>query len=190
MLHYYRMTYVALLRGINVGGKNRVEMARLRSCLIDLGYQDVSTYINSGNVIFRAPKQNPEKLAVQIEQALAKEFELTVPVLIRNRSQMQGIVDAITKAWDNLDSSRVDVLFLWRAYDRPTIVDDIKSNPEIEDTLYVAGALVWRVDHSAVTRSGLQKIVGTDLYREITIRNLNTTRKLAALVKQASSKTS
>ncbi|HTP01491.1 MAG TPA: DUF1697 domain-containing protein, partial [Anaerolineales bacterium] len=88
-------TYVILLRGINVGGKNKVPMAALKECLQELGFSHVSTYIASGNVIARSGK-SAAQVQAQIEKALPRRFKLDsklIKVLVLTRRQLQGIIE-------------------------------------------------------------------------------------------------
>ncbi|HMS42673.1 MAG TPA: DUF1697 domain-containing protein [Pyrinomonadaceae bacterium] len=86
------MKYVAFLRGINVGGKNKVKMETLREVCDALGFENVKTYINSGNVIFETAKTNDKKLAERLEKAIEKEFALNIKVMIRAISEIESIV--------------------------------------------------------------------------------------------------
>src|SRR2546423_7350632 len=81
---------IALLRGVNVGGKKRVEMAKLRSVVEELGYTDVRTYVNSGNVVYTGPKRS----AKHVERALAEAFGFAVPVVLRTRDELAAVVEA------------------------------------------------------------------------------------------------
>src|SRR5215203_4182171 len=88
-------TYVILLRGINVGGKNKVPMAGLKKCLEELGFSNVSTYIASGNVILESDKP-ADKIKAQIEKALPEQFKLDseiINVLVLTYKQFQAVVD-------------------------------------------------------------------------------------------------
>ena len=173
------MVYVALLRGINVGGKKRVEMARLRESFERLGFSDVQTYINSGNVIFRHDRAPDERA---IETALESEFGFEIKVVVRDRKNIQALVEALPDDWVNDATMKCDVMFLRAEVDGPEVLDQVTAKPGIDDVKYVDGALLWRVDRPDVTRSGMTKIVGTDLYKRMTVRNCNTVRKLAALM--------
>ncbi len=86
------MKYVAFLRGINVGGKNKVKMETLREILSAQGFTNVKTYINSGNVLFETAKTDDKKLATQIENAIEKEFALKIKVMTRQISEIENIV--------------------------------------------------------------------------------------------------
>lgn len=174
------MVYVALLRGINVGGKNKVEMAKLKLTFERLGFSNVKTYINSGNVIFVTEK---EPSVSKVEAAIAKDFSLEVPVVIRSLKQIEAVTQKVPEAWTNDGAMKCDVMFLWADIDSPKILQQVKHKPELEDVLYLPGALIWRIDRANVNRGGLLKIVGTDIYKRMTIRNINTVRKLHNLMK-------
>ena len=175
------MTYVALLRGINVGGKIRVEMPRLKAVIEKLGFTSVRTYINSGNVIF-ASETLPS--AEQIEAAIEKEFGFKVPVVLRSKDEIATLLKGFPESWVNDDNMKCDVMFLWEAIDTPAIMQQIPYKQEIEDVLYVPGAVIWRIDRDKVTRGAVLKVVGTDVYKQMTVRNPNTVRKLYELMKE------
>lgn len=86
------MKYVAFLRGINVGGKNKVKMETLRKILSLEGFENVKTYINSGNVSFETKKTDDLKIASNIENAIEKEFSLKIKVIVRQMSEIEEIV--------------------------------------------------------------------------------------------------
>ncbi|MGI8556119.1 MAG: DUF1697 domain-containing protein [Pyrinomonadaceae bacterium] len=88
------MKYIAFLRGINVGGKNKIKMETLREVFEHaLGYKNVKTYINSGNVIFETAKTNDVKLAAKIETAIEKEFALKIKVIVRTIDEIESIIE-------------------------------------------------------------------------------------------------
>ena len=84
--------YVAFLRGINVGGKNKVKMETLREVFGALGFQNVKTYINSGNVIFETVKTDDNKLVAEIEKAIRAEFSLNIKVMVRTVAEIEYIL--------------------------------------------------------------------------------------------------
>lgn len=176
------MVYVALLRGINVGGKNKVDMKQLKAAFEDAGMTSVRTYINSGNVIFSTNSRSRARLTEVIEDAIARTFGFRVNVLVRDLRSMRAVVKALPRTWVNDATMKCDVMFLWDDVARAAVVKEIPIKPEIEELKYVAGALLWRVDRKSVTRSGQMKMVGSPLYKRMTIRNCNTTRKLLELM--------
>jgi uncharacterized protein (DUF1697 family) len=178
------MVYLALLRGINVGGKNKVDMKQLKAVFEKAGLTDVRTYINSGNVIFSSTIRGRAQLAALLEKAIEQRFGFKVAVLLRDLKSMRAVVKAMPRQWTNDQTMKCDVMFLWNDVARPSVVKQLKIKPELEDVRYASGALIWRVDRKDVTRSGMMKLVGTPLYKRMTIRNCNTTRKLLELMEQ------
>jgi uncharacterized protein (DUF1697 family) len=104
-------TYVALLRGVNVGGANRVPMAALRALLTGLGYRDVATLLASGNAVFRCAGGTPSRLAADIAAALAETLDLRVPVIVKTATELDAIVAENPFAATAPDPSRLLVAF-------------------------------------------------------------------------------
>jgi len=176
------MIYVALLRGINVGGKNKMAMPRLKRTFEEVGLTDVTTYINSGNVIFKDSRRKPATIISALEKAIEQDFGFQIKLLILDLAAIRKTIKALPDNWTNDNSMKCDVMFLWDGFDRKDVLDDLKIKPDIEDVVYVPGAIIWRVDRPNVTRSGMIKLVGTELYKGMTIRNCNTVRRLAELM--------
>jgi len=173
---------VALLRGVNVGGKNKVNMKELKATFEDAGMTSVRTYINSGNAIFTTAGRRQLRLADTLEDAIARRFGFRIDLLVRDLKNMRAVVKAIPPGWKNDDTTKCDVMFLWDAVARPSILKQLQVKPDIDDVRYAAGAIIWRADRNGLTRSGMMKLVGTDLYKQMTIRNVNTTRRLLELM--------
>jgi len=105
-------TFVALLRGINVGKAKRVSMAELRDLMTELGYSDVATLLNSGNAVFRAAKGAPVKHAAQIAHAVATSLKVEVPVIVKSARDLAAIVSENPLAEKAHDHSRLLVVFV------------------------------------------------------------------------------
>lgn len=178
----FRSMYVALLRGVNVGGNRTVSMATLKQILESIGLQDVRTYINSGNVIFTAPRSKATSLAQRIEAAIVKEFGHPIRVLVLSRNDLAKIVGGLPATWVNDGQQRCDVMFLFSEVDRPDVVGELPVNASVEDVRYVRGAVFWRIDRKNVGRSRMSRIIGTKVYKGLTARNANTVRKLLELM--------
>ena len=177
------MRYVALLRGINVGGKTLVKMAELKACVEELGFDEVTTYIASGNVLFEGRKSDPAKLQTKIERAIEKRFRLPVKVVVLDRPSYARIVKAIPKAWIGDASIRVNVAFVRRGTAAKQVVRELEPDPEIEQVKAVNGAILWATNRDALTRSVMRKLIAGAAYKELTVRNLNTTLKLEELLR-------
>lgn len=171
-------TYIALLRGINAGKLRRVEMKRLKAIFESLGYTQVSTYINSGNVIFISDKA-PAGIRKEIEINLKKEFGFDIPTLIKTEREMQEIADAIPKEWQNDSKQRSDVAYLFEEIDSKQTLCDIPIKKEFIDIRYTKGAIYWNINRENYNKSQLNKLINHRLYQLMTVRNVNTARFLA-----------
>lgn len=178
-------TYVALLRGINVGGNNKVEMKQLRAVFEAMGFSNVTTYINSGNVIFSSPKKDAGNFVPEIEAAIKKSFGFAVRALIRDEKNIRSVEKAIPKEWMDDTKQRTEVMFLWDEYAKKSTLKLIPTNPDIDTLLYAGGTIIWHIaDRTRYSKSGLRKFISTDVYKHMTARNVNTLRKLVALMKE------
>ncbi|HWT40298.1 MAG TPA: DUF1697 domain-containing protein [Dongiaceae bacterium] len=173
------MKYVGLLRGINVGGNRKVPMPELRALFESLGFTNVSTYVNSGNVIFES-ETVPE--AAFIETQLEEKFGFPIDILILSSEIIQAIAEAIPDTWqNNTTTEKSDVVFLFDDVNEAAFIERIGYRPEFETLQYVNYALLSHLDRKYQTKSCLLRLVGTPLYKQVTIRNVNTARKLAEL---------
>lgn len=174
------MRYIVLLRGINVGGNKKVEMKRLRALAEGLGYTDVSTYINSGNLLFSSGKAR-DSLEKELGSAMRQEFGFEIGLLVKTEAQVKAITGAIPADWQNDDEARCDVAYLFPEADTKKVIDELPVKREYVDVRYAPGAIVWRVMRKDYDRSYLNKLVGHKLYKFMTVRNVNTARYLAGM---------
>jgi uncharacterized protein (DUF1697 family) len=175
------MTYVAFLRGVNVGGKGIVSMATIREALVALGLSDVRTYINSGNVIFSTRASGAQQLTARVEKALEEHTGMAIKMIVMDHKTLKKMVDAIPRNWVDDKTMRTYVLLLWKELDDRRILDSLPIKPGVDELRYTPGAVIWRVDRENVGRSHMNRIVGTPLYKKVTIRSANTMRKLNEL---------
>jgi len=176
-------SYVALLRGINVGGKNIIKMAELKECLLAAGFENVSTYIQSGNVLFTGPVTDAERLERELTAALHERFAYQAPVAVRSLIQMQEIISRKPKGFgDEPDLYRSEVIYLIKPLTPSEAMKIVKLKEGVDaaakgpDVLYFA-RLTARAGQSYISR-----IVGTPAYQHMTIRNWNTTTKILAMM--------
>jgi uncharacterized protein (DUF1697 family) len=174
--------YIALLRGINVGGRTPVKMAELKACFEALGFDNVSTYIASGNVLFESDEHNAAKLTTTIEGAIEQRFELPVKVVVLDRKAYARIAQAIPKPWIGDRTLRANVAFLRRGTDAEQVVRGLQPDAAIEEVKVVDGAILWATRRDSLNRSVMRKLIGGPAYKELTVRNLNTTLKLHGLL--------
>lgn len=177
------MNYVALLRGINVGGNTRVDMKWLREACEALGWHEVRTYINSGNVVFvHDDDADMAAMARQLKDCIANELTLSVDVLVRSADELRAVIDATPIEWRNDATMKCDVVFVWDDISPEQELMSLKPRVGIDDVRMTPCAIIWKVDRINATRSGLLKMMGTPLYRKTTVRNINTVRKLGGML--------
>ncbi len=172
------MIYLALLRGINVGGNNKLNMKDLSLALSEAGLNKVTTYINTGNIIFESNNLTVKYLEQTIHDAILVKFNLDIKVLIKSHDQIRAVTRAIPITWVNNSEMKCDVMFLWDGYDSETEVSSIQVNKDVDNIIYCSGALIWQIRRSDYSKSKMNKIIGTDIYKNMTARNCNTVRKI------------
>jgi uncharacterized protein (DUF1697 family) len=172
--------YLVLLRGINVGGRNKVPMAALRALLESHGHTRVSTYIASGNVILSSD-QSAAEVKRELEAALPKTFKLDsemIAVLVLTRAQLRAVVRDRPKGFgDQPDTYHSDAVFLM-GIDAPEAMAVFDPRPGV-DTVWPGKGVIYSQRLSAQrTKSRLSKIMGSPAYRSMTIRSWATTMAL------------
>jgi uncharacterized protein (DUF1697 family) len=177
--------YIALLRGVNVGGKNRVVMKELKTCFEDYGFVQVKTYLNSGNVIFSSDELDTMVLEKVCETLIKELTGLTIAVtIVSGKDLLKAIEHA--PSWWNLDKeSKHNALFIIA----PTTPEEVmvsvgEAKPEFEQVSQHERIIFWSAPLKTFSRTRWSKIVGSTYYDRITIRNANTVMKLAEIVKK------
>jgi uncharacterized protein (DUF1697 family) len=176
--------YLVLFRGVNVGGKNKVVMAQLREYLKELGYKNVSTYINSGNAIIESDKKLPE-ITKKIEMTLPKKFKLDselIKIFVFTPADIQEVIKkAPPKFGEEPNLYHTDIIF-YNGISEKEALSVFKPNPDV-DKIWTGPNVVYSQRLSAKRiKSSLSKIVGTTEYKQMTIRTWNTVNKLHNLM--------
>ncbi len=173
-------THVVLIRGINVGGKNKVPMAGLKECLEQLGFSNVSTFIASGNVILKSDKDTDE-IRVRIEKALPECFELDdelIRVLVLSRDQLQAVIDNKPEGFgEQPEKYHSDAIFLI-GIDSTQVMPLFKPREGVDKVWPGDGVIYSQRLSSQRTKSRLNRIMATPEYKFMTIGNWSTTTKL------------
>jgi uncharacterized protein (DUF1697 family) len=174
--------HVALLRAVNVGGKNRLPMKELAAIFSDAGAVDVQTYIQSGNVVFRATSDLAERLPSMVTAAILKRFEFEVPVVTRSAEEFRGVASGNPFLADGVDTTKLHVAFLT---DRPdaTRADTLDPGPSSSDEFEMRGYEVYLrcpdgMGRTRLTTAYLDKTLATTS----TIRNWRTVSKLVDML--------
>src|SRR5512138_933352 len=151
-------TFVALLRGVNVGGNNMIAMSSLKASFEKLRLRDVATYINSGNVLFKAAEADARKLEKKLEGMLARDHQLNCRVVVRSFLEMSRLVESLPAAWNGDKRWRYNVIFLRHTIDTEHLVRDLQAKPDIEEVLYRPGALLWSAQVRHITRTAMLRL--------------------------------
>jgi uncharacterized protein (DUF1697 family) len=177
--------FVALLRGVNVGGNNMISMSSLKKSFEAMGFTNVTTYINSGNIIFATKDKDARKLEKKVEQVLSREYQLESKVVVRSFLEMEKLVQNLPRSWGGDSSWRYNVIFLRHTIDSENILAELPANSEIEEVLYRPGTLLWSAQAEQMNQARMSKLSSRKMFQDMTVRNLNTTKKLYELMKKA-----
>jgi len=176
--------YVALLRGVNVGGNNMISMRELKESFEKAGFTHVSTYINSGNIIFTSKEADARKLETKIEKMLLKEYQLDGKVVLRSLPEMAKLIESLPRSWTGDSRYRYNVMFLRHTIDSEKVIDDMPIKPESEELHYRPGTLLWSTQITEFNQTSMAKLSSRKIFKDMTVRNLNTTKKLYELMKK------
>ncbi|MDR1468742.1 MAG: DUF1697 domain-containing protein [Spirochaetaceae bacterium] len=178
------INYLALLRGINVGGNNIIKMDALRTLFEGLGFTGVTTYIQSGNVLFKSPRHDRRHLEEHIERALREKVGGSIRVALLTSAEMEEIIVQKPEGFgENKEAYRYDVIFLMGTLTASDAIKEFRPREGVDTisegkkVLYIARLV------SQITKSRFSKISESWIYPDITIRNWNTTETLCRLVR-------
>lgn len=176
------MRYVALLRGINVGGNSIIKMTLLKNAFQKLGMKNVTTYIQSGNVIFESDESNIVKLTEKIENNLSKTFSYHGRTVLRSFPQMQKVLKEVPTDWKKRKDIRCYIAFVREPVSVTEIAKEIKLKEGIDFIKVGDGVFYMTTLLEGLTKSSFSKIAGNSFYKDITIRNYNTSQKILAIM--------
>jgi uncharacterized protein (DUF1697 family) len=179
-------TWIALLRGINVGGNGMVPMKELRALLQELGYADVATYIQSGNCVFRSKIANAEKLSESIAAAIEKRFGFKPRVLTLSLKDLDAALKDCPFS-DAADPKSVHILFLCEAADKADMAS-LRTLCEGEEAVVLAGKRLYTYTPAGFGRSKMVAKIGKFIPAEMTGRNLRSVAKIAELARSLDAK--
>jgi uncharacterized protein (DUF1697 family) len=184
------MNYVALLRGINVGGNNIIKMAELRTVLTGAGYANVSTYIQSGNVFFSSDEKNQTILTTQLESILSQNFSYTAKVVVRSQLEIAAVIAAMPPEWHTQPPGstpahlKCNVGFLLEPTTPSEAVAAIELRAGVDWIAAGPHVIYMTTLKSEAVHSKFAKMIGTKIYKQMTVRNLNTTQKLLTILSE------
>jgi uncharacterized protein (DUF1697 family) len=173
---------VALIRGINVGGRNKVAMADLRAAFEDAGFDSVRTYIQSGNVVF-GTTASATSLESSIETMLERRFKIPLVVVVRTQTQMRKVVDDAPGGFGATPTMyHSDAIFLKHPLTSTQAMKVVKLREGVDRAWPGPGVIYFDRLSAQRTQSRMSRIVGTPEYQRMTIRNWATTTKLRSLL--------
>ena len=175
------MKYIALLRGINISGKNKTSMSELKKLLEENNYQNVSTYLNSGNIIFECNIDNKETIMDNIHTLIKTKFLLDIPVYITTDKELENILNNSPKWWGSSNKEIYDnLIFIIPPTKYEEVYNTIGSPKEgLEQIEEYNNCIFWSFDLNNYRKSNWWvKTASTDIKDKITIRTANTMRKI------------
>lgn len=178
------MKYVALLRGINVGGNNIIRMVELKKAFEECGYSNVTTYINSGNVIFESEEKNTIKITEKLEKALSQTFNYKARLVIRSHEDLKQVVSDVPSSWKKKNDLRCYIAFVKEPVTVEVVMRDIELREDVDSIDLGKHVIYMSTKLSGLTKSKFNKLAAKKIYQDITIRNFNTTQKLLALMEK------
>jgi uncharacterized protein (DUF1697 family) len=174
---------IVLLRGINLGSRNRIAMPELRDMLTDAGYDDVRTYLQSGNLVLSSAA-SPKKLSGEVERLIADRLELDIDVLVRTGDELAQVVERNPLGAVATDPKRYQVSFLAGEL-APDLLRGLEAAAVPPERLVAAGRELYAWHPEGVARSKLwSRLAGKDLGVKATARNWTTVTKLLELARE------
>ncbi|GGP16708.1 DUF1697 domain-containing protein [Oceanobacillus neutriphilus] len=181
--------YIALLRGINVGGKNKIKMAELRESLTAIGLENVRTYIQSGNILFQSGKQE-KKLSEEIEHKIMQDYRLSIPVTLRTREELEQITTACPFSTEEITKAEADSIgeSLYVAFFSSNLskvnLESLQKFQNKNEKYHIQNKEIYLLFHNSIRNSKLaNQLQKLDI--QSTTRNWKTVNKLAEIVKAA-----
>jgi uncharacterized protein (DUF1697 family) len=180
----YLERYIALLRGINVGGRNKISMPALKIAFEELGFFEVITYINSGNVIFSSNIQDKGELIRKCESAIADKFILSIPVAVISAKDLSDALKNAPKWWNTDKKSVNHAIFVIPPTGPEEVFAEIgEARPEYEKVAHYGSVIFWSAPLKTFSKAKWSKIAASSVNNNVTIRNANTVNKLLMLTK-------
>ena len=176
--------YIALLRGINISGKNKVVMSELKKEFENLMFKDVKTYLNSGNVLFSSREENREKITKQIEEMLKKNYYFKIPVFVLEQEKLKDILEHAPTWWGSNDKMIYDnLIFMISPTTFKEVFEEIgEAKEELEKIQNYKDVIFWSFNRKDYQKTNWwSKTANTNVSKKLTIRTANTIRKIAKM---------
>ena len=177
------MRYILLLRGINVGGKNKVSMSNFKELLKNSGFKNVTSYINSGNLFFDSD-EDQESCVSNIRYLLETNYDFSIPFALLTKEEYLKEREKLPDWW-NEDLTRRDILFFSSDLDKTSVLDFLDKTVFYNEIVYVGKCAVFlgKYNESEYLKTSYhKKLMKQDFYKKITIRNGNTFERIAEIL--------
>ncbi|VUX00724.1 Uncharacterised protein [Streptococcus pasteurianus] len=176
--------YIAFLRGINISGKNKISMAELKKNFEELCFEEVKTYLNSGNVIFLSDEENIGKLTIQIETMIKEYFGFDIPIFCIPKEELENILQNAPDWWGNENKEIYDnLIFIMPPATFSDVFNEIgEPKEELEKIRNYKDVIFWSFSRKDYQKTNWwSKTASTNISGKLTIRTANTVRKLAKM---------
>ena len=178
--------YLALLRGINVGGHNKITKDELKETFEALGGENVRTYIQSGNILFRHASTSLPDLTQAIETELSTRFNYPARAVVLRETDFQAALASAPPTWGTDADQKHNALFTYAEISPQDVLDGLKVQPkdDLETLTMGPGVVYWSISKAEDTRTAYAKLPSAAISKKVTIRNHNTVFKLRDLFDQ------
>jgi len=174
--------YIAFLRGINISGKNKVAMPLLKTAFEEIGFTDVVTYINSGNVIFSSESVDKSELIQKCETVITAKFDLKIPVTVAGVDDLAETVKHAPDWWNQEKETVHYAIFMIAPMTVPEVFEAVgEIKPEYEKIAYHDEVIFWSAPRKTFNKARWSKIASSSVNNHVTIRTANTVSKLLAM---------
>lgn len=176
--------YIALLRGVNVGGKNKIAMHELKAAVMERGFSDAVTYLNSGNLIFSHEASDETALADMIRELIRERFDLDIPVFVLAQEALAAVLTEAPAWWGTEDAAIYDnLIFVIPPADAAELAGRIgEPTKGLERVLICENVMFWSFDRKNYAKANWWKqTASAGIGENLTIRTANTLKKLAGM---------
>ena len=176
--------YIAFLRGVNISGKNKISMPMLKQALEDNGFSNITTYINSGNVIFDSPYYDKKDIGNRFSLIIKKQFNLDIPVAVISVCELSDAINNAPPWWDfSSDKEMINkIIFLIYPVTAEQVKEAVgKPKEEYEQVYCYKDLFFWSAPRDTLSKTRWYKIASSSVNNQVTIRNSSTVKKLLSM---------